>query len=287
MKEIAVISGKGGTGKTIITASLAVIAERKVMADCDVDASNLHLLLHPEIKEKHEFIGGKEAKVIPEKCIGCAKCEEVCRFDAVYRTEDLYAIDGFSCEGCGACKIVCPTDAIEMEAGGEGEYFISQTEYGSLVHAQLGIAQENSGKLVSIVKEKAREIALRNSDEYILIDGPPGIGCPVISTLSGCNTALIITEPSLSAIHDMERAIEISFHFGVRVFVCINKFDLNYENTQRIEKYANSKGVEVIAKIPFQEKIIESVRKGIPPIKFVGGEFLNSITKIWEKIKEA
>lgn len=231
MKEVVILSGKGGTGKTILTASLACLVENKIMADCDVDAANLHLLLHPEIKETYEFKGGKEAIIDAEKCIGCGKCEEICRFGAPYRNGDVYSIDEFACEGCATCTIVCPAEAIRMETEEAGKYFISQTEYGPFVHAELGIAQENSGKLVSIVKERAREIALKNNLSFIIMDGPPGIGCPVISTLSGVNTALVVTEPTLSGIHDMERVIDVAFHFGAKVFICINKFDLNTEKT--------------------------------------------------------
>lgn len=286
MREVVILSGKGGTGKTILTASLACLAENKVVVDCDVDAANLHLLLHPEIKETYAFKGGKEAVIDSEKCVGCGKCEEVCRFGAPYRNGDVYSIDKFACEGCAACTIVCPTEAIQMETEEAGEYFISQTEYGPFVHAELGIAQENSGKLVSIVKERAREIALKNNLSFIIMDGPPGIGCPVISTLSGVNTALVVTEPSLSGIHDMERVIDVAFHFGVKVFICINKFDLNIENTSRIEKYAQDKGIEIVGKIPFEEKIIESVQMGVPFLKYMDGEISSLLPVIWDRIKE-
>lgn len=286
MKEIVVVSGKGGTGKTVITASLGVLAQDKVMADCDVDAANLHLLLHPRIKESHKFKGGKTAIIDREKCAGCGKCEEVCRFQAPYKKDGGYSIDEFSCEGCGACILVCPVEAIRLKEEEAGEWFISETEYGPFVHAQLGIAQENSGKLVSAVREKARDIAIEEKLDYVVIDGPPGIGCPVIASLTGVDTALVVTEPTISGIHDMERVIQVAFHFGAKVYLSINKFDLNLENTHRIEKYAQENGIEIVGRIPYEEKVIESVVQGVPLVKFIEGGISQTISRIWERIRK-
>ncbi len=286
MEEIVIISGKGGTGKTTITASFAVIAESKVIVDADVDAANLHLLLHPEIKEVHKFKGGKKAVIDSARCVGCGRCEEVCRFGAPYEEGRVYCIDEFSCEGCGACALVCPREAIKMEIEETGKYFISETEYGPFVHAELGIAQENSGKLVSVVREKAKDIAIRRGFPFVIIDGPPGIGCPVIASLTGVRTALVVTESTLSGIHDMKRIIEVAFHFGVKVYLCINKYDLNEGITSQIEEYAKNNGIEVIGKIPYEERVIEAVRRGVPPVKFLDGEIPNILLHMWERIKE-
>ena len=285
MKEIVVISGKGGTGKTVITSSFAVLAKNKVMADCDVDAANLYLLLHPQIRERNTYRGSHSASIDSEICTGCGKCKKVCRFEAIYEENGFYEVDSYSCEGCGACKLVCPVEAVRLEEEETGEWFISETEYGLFVHANLDIAQENSGKLVSLVREKARDIAIENNLDTIIIDGPPGIGCPVIASLSGVNTALVVAEPSLSGIHDMERVIEVAFHFGAKVFLCINKFDINMENTANIEQYALNRGIEVVGKIPYDEKVIDAVRQEVPVINALDGEIPEVLAGIWERIK--
>ncbi|NWF52770.1 MAG: 4Fe-4S binding protein, partial [Nitrospirae bacterium] len=209
MKQIVVISGKGGTGKTILTASFASLAKNKVMADCDVDAADLHLLLQPEIKERHEFRSGVTATIDKELCQGCGECISVCRFNAI--SED-FTVDPISCEGCTICSYVCPAGAIKLEENISGEWFVSETKYGPFVHAKLGIAEENSGKLVSVVRQKAKEIAEKENLDYVIIDGPPGIGCPVIASLANVDLAMIVTEPTLSGIHDMERVAQVSKH---------------------------------------------------------------------------
>ncbi len=287
MKEMVIASGKGGTGKTVITASLGVVAENKVLADADVDAANLHLLVNPKIQETYTFHGGKKASIDYEKCENCGKCQEFCRFGAIYKEGEKYFIDEYACEGCGVCYLVCPHQAIKLEIEETGEFFVSSTPYGPLVHAQLGIAQENSGKLVSVVREKARELAVKEGLEYILIDGPPGIGCPVISALSGVNTALIVTEPTLSGIHDMERVIGVAYHFGVKVFLLINKFDINPKNCYQIEEFAQQNNIEVIGKIPFHEKIIDAVKRRIPPVEVMDKSFKKTIIELWERLREA
>ncbi len=255
MKEIVVVSGKGGTGKTMFSANLAYLTENKIMADCDVDAANLYLLLKPEIKEKGDFISAQKCFIEEDKCIGCGRCQEVCRFEAVVKEEDKFRIKEITCEGCGACKLACPQEAINSYQGKNGEWFISDTEYGPFVYARLGILEENSGRLVTLVKEKARNLALEKRAEYIIVDGPPGIGCPLISSLSGANLALIITEPSLSAISDLERLLSVCSHFRLPALVIINKFDINEDNTDLIAEKCRKRNVEVVGKVPFDRDI--------------------------------
>ena len=256
MKQLVIISGKGGTGKTIITASIATLAQNKVMVDCDVDAANLYLLLHPEIQETHQFIGGKKAHIDVEKCTLCGECIDVCRFEAITEKEDgEIIIDPISCEGCGVCSHICPVEAIEMEKSVSGECFVSRTKYGPFVHARLGIGEENSGKLVTEVRKKAKEIADKNNLDFIIIDGPPGIGCPVISSLSGTDLALVVTEPTLSGIHDMERVVQVAHHFKTQTACCINKYDLNLQNSKKIESWCKKNSIPLIGKIPFDEQV--------------------------------
>lgn len=285
MKQIVIISGKGGTGKTVITGSLAVLAKNKVMVDADVDAANLYLLLNPQIKEKNKYIGSKSAFINAEKCTGCGKCEEVCRFSAIKSKDNNFYVDTLSCDGCGACMLVCPVKAITLKEEETGEWFVSDTKYGPFVHAKLGIAQENSGKLVSVIKEKAKVLAIEKNAEYIIIDGPPGIGCPVIASLSGVHTALVVTEPSLSGIHDMERVIAVAHHFGIDTKVIINKYDINLKNTNDIKKICQKRNIEVLGLLPFSEKVNQSVVKGIPIVEFCNDPIAQNIIDLWNKVK--
>ncbi len=286
MKQILIISGKGGTGKTVITASFASLAKNKVMADCDVDAADLHLLLHPKIKEKHNFEGGKTAVIDEEKCIGCGKCQEVCRFEAVKNEGDKFKIESLDCEGCGACTLVCPEEAIILKAENVGYWFISETKYGPLVHAKLGIAQENSGRLVSLVREKSMDIALKKGVDYVIIDGPPGIGCPVIASLSGIDLALIVIEPTLSGMHDAQRAINVAKHFGIKTAVCINKNDLNPKNCETIKKDCLASGIPVIGEIPFDKIVPESLVQEKPIVEYRDCRVSSEIRNTWNKITE-
>ncbi len=283
MKEIVVLSGKGGTGKTSIVASFAALAESKVLADCDVDAADLHLILKPTINEEKEFWSGQVAVIDPEKCTECGLCQELCHFGAI---KD-FQVDPLSCEGCGFCYRVCPVDAITMQDSMSGHWFISETKYGYLCHASLGIAQENSGKLVTVVRQNARSIAERENLDYIITDGPPGIGCPVISSLSGASLALLVTEPSLSGIHDLERVIGVCRHFGIPALVCINKHDINQENTSKIESYCSNQGVEVVSKIPFDNLVTEALIKRLPVVEYGDGTTSREIKKLWEFVSRA
>jgi MinD superfamily P-loop ATPase len=280
MKEIVILSGKGGTGKTSIVGSFAALAESKVLADCDVDAADLHLLLNPSVKQETEFWSGQVAFINAEKCTQCGLCQDICHFDAINNFE----VDPISCEGCGFCSHICPADAITMKENMAGHWFASDTRYGPLVHARLGIAQENSGKLVALVKQQAKQIAEKDGLDYVISDGPPGIGCPVVSSLSGANMALLVTEPTLSGIHDLERVLGVCRHFGVPALVCINKHDINEENTRRIEDYCSDLGVEIAARIPFDNVVTEAMVKGMPVVEYSDGNVAREIKSLWQYI---
>jgi MinD superfamily P-loop ATPase len=280
MKEVVILSGKGGTGKTSIVGSFAALASSKVLADCDVDAADLNLLLSPSIEDENEFWSGQVAFIDDEKCTQCGLCQDLCRFNAI----NDFKVDPVSCEGCGFCSNICPVEAITMRENMAGHWFVSDTKYGPLVHARLGIAQENSGKLVALVKQQAKMVAERDGLYYIISDGPPGIGCPVISSLSGANLALLITEPTLSGIHDLERVLGVCRHFGIPALVCINKHDINEENTLQIENYCRNQGVEIAARIPFDNVVTEAIVKGLPVVEYSRGEVAGEIEKLWKKL---
>lgn len=282
MKQIVIISGKGGTGKTVLTASFAVLAENKVMADCDVDAADLHLLLHPAFKERHEFRSGKTAVINRDLCQECGECITVCRFNAISKD---FEIDPISCEGCAICSFICPAEAIRMEENISGEWFISETKYGPMVHARLGIAEENSGKLVTLVRQNAQRIAEEESKDYVIIDGPPGIGCPVIASLANVDLALIVTEPTLSGIHDMERIALVAQHFNVPTKVVINKYDINLQNTDDIKRICAAKDIEVLAQLLFSQKVIQSIVEGMPVVKYCDDQITEDIALLWERIR--
>ena len=255
IKQLAIVSGKGGTGKTTIAAAFAALAKNKVMVDCDVDAADLHILLQPKILTQEKYFGGRAPRVDLDKCTQCGLCTEICRFHAIING----VVDSVSCEGCGFCSHICPEYAIMMEEAFSGDWFVSETTYGPFVHARLGIGEENSGKLVTVVRKKAMEVAQERGLELILIDGPPGIGCPVTASLTGANLILVITEPTLSGIHDLERVLKLAEHFKIPSMVCINKFDINLENTQRIASYCRKNGSRVIGQIPYEPKVVEAL----------------------------
>jgi MinD superfamily P-loop ATPase len=284
MKELVVISGKGGTGKTSVTASFSALAQNKVTVDCDVDAADLHLLLHPEIIETHPFEGGSIAVIDSQKCTGCNQCVRNCRFNAI--SEDL-KVNPFLCEGCGLCMALCPEDAINLKKEKAGQWFISQTAYGPFVHAQLGIAQENSGWLVSHIRTAARTIAENNDSELIIIDGSPGVGCSVIASITGTDMVLIVTEPSLSGIHDMERVLALTAHFQIKTLVSINKSDINRSLSQEIEYLCAEKNVPVIGTIPYDNAVTEAQIHGRPIVEYKDSEAALSIKFLWNKVKTA
>ncbi|MFC1979212.1 ATP-binding protein [Chloroflexota bacterium] len=280
MKELVILSGKGGTGKTTIAASFAALAKDKVLADCDVDAADLHLLLKPDRKITNEFWSGQTAFIDADKCTECGLCQELCRFDAIQN----YKVNPVSCEGCCFCKNVCDEDAVAMQENMSGHWYISDTSYGPMVHARLGIAQENSGRLVTVVRQNARKTAEADGLELIISDGPPGIGCPVISSLSGATAALIVTEPSLSGIHDLDRIIGVCNHFSVPATVCINKYDINEENTATIEKYCADNNIEVISKIPFDNAAVQALIEQKTLVEHSNGVLAQQVTALWEKL---
>ena len=291
MKEIVVISGKGGTGKTSIVASFAALANSTVLADCDVDAADLHLILGPDIKQTHDFSGGKLASVITDKCIGCGKCEEVCNFDALQFdgpgndvVEKTYRIDSTACEGCGVCVHFCPADAIEFKDVINGQWFISETRFGPMVHARLGIAQENSGKLVSLIRKEAKRIATEQNKNLIIVDGSPGIGCPVIASITAADLVLVVTEPTISGQHDLGRAIELAEHFGIPTAVCINKCDINSKIAKAIEKRTTDRGPRVVGKIAYDNMVTKAQIAGKSIVEYSNSNIKEQIVSLWKSI---
>ncbi len=282
MKQIVIISGKGGTGKTILTAALASLAKNAVFADCDVDAADLHLLLKPEIKEKNIFKSGFTAVIRKDKCTKCGKCIEICRFDAV---KENFLVDPISCEGCAFCSFICPAKAINMEENTSGMWYISNTRFGPMVHAKLGIAEENSGKLVSIVREKAKALAIDKNRDWVIIDGSPGIGCPVIASLTGVDYAIVVTEPTISGLHDADRVISVAQHFNVLVKLIINKYDLNVEMAKHIEDYCKKNNIELLGKLGFDKSVVRAMVEGKTIIEYKDTMVKKEIIEIWEKLR--
>jgi MinD superfamily P-loop ATPase len=282
MRQLTILSGKGGTGKTTLTASLAVLAKNSVVADCDVDAPDLHLLLHPEIIEMQQFKGSKIAVIDETKCTKCGVCREKCAFDAI--TSDL-KVDAIACEGCGVCAVVCPANAVTLAERVSGSAYISKTRYGFMSHAMLHPGEANSGKLVTIVRQNARIVAEKENSDLVIIDGSPGIGCPVIASITGVDAGLVVTEPTMSGIHDLERVLRLLEHFHVAPFVCVNMYDINKDNTEKILRFCGEKVVEVVGKIPFSPKVTEAMVNGKTVIEYSPkGAVAKEIQNVWEKI---
>ncbi len=282
MKQLTVISGKGGTGKTTITAAFAHLADNPVIADCDVDAADLHLLLTPQLIKQKPFYGNRLASIDKEQCSKCGLCEETCRFGAIHGFE----VDNTACEGCAICAYVCPEKAISMKERLSGYWFISDTKEGPMVHAYLGIAAENSGKLVSVVRQQAKDIAEKEKKNLVLIDGPPGIGCPVIASIGGVDMVLVVTEPTLSGLHDLKRILQVADHFNIRAMVCINKFDINPDNTRMIENYCEEKGIELIGKIPYDPSVTRAMINVLSVAEYPCGEVTEEVKRVWRKVEE-
>ena len=286
MREIVVVSGKGGTGKTSLVACFASLAGRSVIADCDVDAADLHLVLEPEVKHSEPFKGGKQAFIVAENCAACGICQDVCRFDAVGFHEETrtFSIDPISCEGCGVCYHACPREAIELEETVNGEWFISDTRFGPMVHARLGVAQENSGKLVTLVRNQARKIAEEKHLDMIIADGSPGIGCPVIASITGADMVIAITEPTLSGEHDLKRVCDLASHFSIPALVCVNKYDLNEEVTSAIEDWCCSKGLPVVGRIPYDPGFTRAQVARRPLVEHSDGLAAIEVKSIWQNV---
>ena len=283
MKELVVISGKGGTGKTSLMAAFASLAENKVLCDADVDAADLHLLMDPDIKERHDFQGGSTAIINPNKCTQCGLCRDLCRWNAI---SEAFKVDSIECEGCGVCVDFCPEEAIDFPIKTCGEWFISNTRFGPMVHARLGIAEENSGKLVALVRQEAKKLAEKNKLDLLITDGPPGVGCPVIASLGGASAVLVVAEPTVSGLHDMKRVAQLAAHFKVPGMVCVNKFDLNFDQTEAIEKLAKENKMTVVGRVPFDPVFTESMVKGQTVLEYVGNSKIrSSISEIWLNIR--
>jgi len=283
IKELVILSGKGGTGKTSVAASFASLAENKVMADCDVDAADLHLIIKPEVIKEEVFTGGSKAFINRKACTICGKCAELCRFEAIGKS---LVVDTLSCEGCGVCAAFCPADAIEMKPHQSGKCFESQTRFGPMVHARLGIAEGNSGKLVTILRKRAKEIAVENRHELIIVDGSPGTGCPVIATVTGCSFVLIVTEPTVSGIHDLKRVYALIEHFRVKSAVCVNRYDINYEKSDEIAAFCREKGIPLFGEIPYDEDVTRAQIAGKSITGYSNGPASEAIKAMWHKIEK-
>jgi len=309
MKQLVILSGKGGTGKTTVAAALAHLASKEmriVMADADVDAANLELVLSPQVQETHDFVGGKLAIIDPDLCTACGICAEVCRFEAISETRrhgdtetgrpsppllvslsPPLRVDPIACEGCASCFYQCPAEAIRMEEQVAGRWFRSNTRFGPLFHAHLFAAQENSGKLVTMVKQQARLRALDEGRELLIVDGPPGIGCPVIAASAGADRALLVVEPTISGVHDLERILATTNHFGVPSLVCINKADINPSRADEIAAFCAVRGIVLVGQVPYDTVVTEAMVQGLPVTEYDDGPVSQELCQVWERVREA
>lgn len=285
MRELVIISGKGGTGKTSLTAAFATLAaqeQRAILCDADVDAADLHLLMQPKIKTRTDFMGGNKAQINPDLCTGCGTCLPLCRFGAI---NERFEVDPIRCEGCGVCVDFCPLGAVDFPIQRCGEWYISDSRFGPMVHARLGIAEENSGKLVSLVRKEVRQVAEEQGRDLIITDGPPGIGCPVIAAIGGATAVVIVVEPTVSGLHDMERVIDLAAHFKVPGMIVVNKSDLNLEMTQAIEEAAQKRNVTLIGRVPFDPIFTHSMVAGKTLFEYGGKTATHQLVReIWSKI---
>ncbi len=285
MNELVVISGKGGTGKTSLSAAFASLARNHLLCDTDVDAADLHLLLKPVINEQHDFVGGCKAQINPERCTGCGICVDVCQFSAI---SPDFVVDSIECEGCGVCHALCPEKAVDFSERICGEWFISSTRFAPMVHACLGIGEENSGKLVSLIRKQAQEIAEQNDIDLIITDGPPGIGCPVIASITGASAVLIVVEPTLSGLHDMQRVADLAAHFRIPALVCINKYDLNSEMTAVIEVETHKRKLMMVGRIPFDPVFTHSMVNRQTVTEYdPASDLSKTVSSIWRTIRSS
>ena len=282
MKQLTVLSGKGGTGKTTLVGAFASLAEKKILADCDVDAADLFLILEPTTIDRGHFFGGRKPVVNEGKCTRCGICTELCRFAAI---EDG-RLDLLECEGCGLCASCCPEEAITMEDALSGQWFVSDTRNGPMVHAQLGIGEENSGKLVAQVRKLAQALAEERKSELIIIDGPPGIGCPVISSLTGTDLALIVTEPTVAGIHDLMRLVKLAQHFDIPPLICINKDDINPDKTLEIEEYCRREDLKVVGRVPFDVAVVEAMVEKKTVMEYPCPVIHDAIRNVWHAVQD-
>ncbi len=286
MQQIAILSGKGGTGKTSIASALASYAGKAVFVDCDVDAADLYIIFQPQNYAFYNFEGGEIAQVDQDKCTNCNLCLDICRFDAISEKDGNIQINPYQCEGCRLCANICPVKAIEMKGNKDNKWFVGNTRFGKLVHARLAPGEDNSGKLVTRIREEAKKIAKENNNEYIIIDGPPGIGCPVISSLSGVDKVLIVTEPSVSGLHDLKRLNKLLVKMKKKTFVLINKADLNFNKTKEMEMYCQNSQLEFIGKLPYNRDFTDAMIKQQNINEYKPGSELDEILKeTWNKLK--
>ncbi len=287
MKELTIVSGKGGTGKTTITAAFASLCKNKIMTDCDVDAADLHLILQPDVLHQESFIGGRAPVMDKSICAECGTCQEVCRFNAVDLDPDQgYIINSFACDNCALCAFACPEKAISMVDSVNGNWFISKTPHGKMVHAKLDIAEDNSGKLVTLVRQQAKKLAEEEGLSLIVNDGPPGIGCPVTAAITGTSLVLVVTEPTLSGIHDMERVVDLCRHFHIPVQVCINKYSINLVNTQKIREYCTRLGIVVVGELPFEPLVNKALVARQNVIDFECGAVTKVVRQMWQEVEK-
>lgn len=286
MREITILSGKGGTGKTTITAALAAVAKNAIFCDNDVDAADLHLLLKPSIKETHVFTGAWVATIHADKCTNCGTCLDNCHFDAIHVYDEQHEINPFQCEGCRLCERICPANAITSAQSTNNYWYISSSRFGDMVHAHMGPGEDNSGKLVSKVRAKAREIAQMNQLDYIINDGPPGIGCTAISSITGTNHVLLVIEPTKSGLHDAKRIIELIKQFRIPISALVNKFDINENIFNEIENYLTANKIPLLEKIPFDKKMVEAMVVGKTIVEYAPESIISKkIESVWEYLK--
>ncbi|GAB6062965.1 ATP-binding protein [Deferrisoma palaeochoriense] len=285
MKRLVVISGKGGTGKTSLVGAFAALSENKILVDCDVDAADLHLILGPRQESRHEFVGGKKASIRSDACTGCGQCHEACRFDAIRPDGDRYRVDPYACEGCGLCWRLCPSGAVAFEPAVSGEWYVSATRHGPLVHARLGIAEGNSGKLVTQLRQEADRIAEARGLELVIVDGAPGVGCPVIASLSGASHAVIVTEPTVSGLHDLRRVAALADQLGVPATVCVNKWDLNPDLTEEAERWAGENGLTIGGRIRYDPGVIDAQVAQTTVPEHASGPLRDDFCACWEAVR--
>jgi MinD superfamily P-loop ATPase len=280
MKQITVVSGKGGTGKSTLVASLSLLVKEKMLADCDVDAPNLNILLKSSLLKQNDYYGAKEAIIDPTLCVKCGRCREVCRFNSI---DESFAIIPMHCEGCGVCKLVCPVGAIHLETVKTGQTYVSGSDRGTFAHALLDIGAEGSGKLVTAVRKQVE--AYQKDEKWLLIDGSPGIGCVVIASITGADAVLAVAEPTRSGLSDLERVLGVARYFQIAGFVCINKFDLNLEITAEIEHYCQQNAIPVVGKIPFDPSIVQALQEYKTPVEAGNLQFTVEIENLWRKLE--